>query len=87
MSNPNANETQPERAAASPDWSAIRVSAGYKKAALARRLNVNVATVRRFESADPFMGETTRARLALEYRKLAAEVAAVPALPLDGVRQ
>ncbi len=68
-----------------PDWSAIRVSAGLKKAALARRLNVNVATVHRFETGSRLMGETTRARLALEYRKLAAEVAAVPALPLGEV--
>lgn len=64
-----------------PDWSAIRVSAGYKKAALARHLGVNAATIHRFETGHRVMGETTRARLALAYRKLAAEVAAVPALP------
>lgn len=64
-----------------PDWSAIRVSAGYKKTALARHLSVSSETIRRFESGSRLMGETTRARLALEYRKIAAEVAAVPALP------
>ena len=89
MSNNAVTGPQPSPATTTtpPDWSAIRVSAGYKKSALARRLNVNVATIRRFETADPIMGETTRARLALEYRKLAAETAATLALPLDGVRQ
>ncbi len=83
-----ATQAQPDHTTptAAPDWSAIRVSAGYKKAALARHLGVNVATIRRFETADPIMGETTRARLALAYRRLAAEVAAVPPLP-GGVGQ
>jgi len=81
MSNTNATEPTPGHDPAAPDWSAIRVSAGLKKAALARRLGVNTATVHRFETGNRLMGETTRARLALEYRKLAAEVAAVPALP------
>lgn len=67
--------------ATTPDWSAIRVSAGYKKTALARHLGVSTETIHRFETGDRVMGETTRARLALAYRKLAAEVAAVPALP------
>lgn len=78
-----ATQTQPDNnnPATTPDWSAIRISAGHKKASLARLLGVNVATIRRFETADPIMGETTRNRLALAYRKLAADVAAVPALP------
>lgn len=75
-------DTPPAPLTDATNWSAVRVSAGYSKSALARRLDVNVATIRRFETADPIMGETTRARLALEYHKLAAEVANVMALPL-----
>jgi DNA-binding XRE family transcriptional regulator len=79
MSNPSASQVQ-----APAEWAAIRIAAGYKKAGLARRLGVATGTVHRFEAGDPIMGETTRARLSLEYRKLAAETAATMALPLDG---
>jgi hypothetical protein len=80
----NPAQAQSVQTAAALDWPAIRIAAGYKKSALARKLGVNEVTIRRFERADPVMGETTRARLSLEYRKLAAETAATMALPLDG---
>lgn len=62
---------------ADDNWHAVRIAAGLSAAELAKRFNVSPSTVARFERHDPVMGERFRNKLALAYKQLAAETAAV----------